>query len=220
MIRKIAAEALGTLLLLAIVVGSGIMGEALSGGNEAIALLGNTIATGAGLVVLILIFGPVSGAHFNPAVTAAFALRGEIAASLAAVYIAAQIIGGVCGVMLAHAMFDLDFIQTSQKARGGLGQAIGEATATFGLILTILGCARSRPEATPYAVGLFITAGYWFTSSTSFANPAVTIARTLTDSFSGVSPAAAPSFIVAEFIGAFIALAVARALFAKPASDG
>lgn len=218
--RKIAAEALGTLLLLAIVVGSGIMGETLSGGNDAIALLGNTIATGAGLVVLILIFGPVSGAHFNPAVTAAFALRGEFAVSLAVAFIAAQIIGGVCGVMLAHAMFDLDLIQTSQKARDGLGQAIGEVTATFGLILTILGCNRSRPEATPYAVGLFITAGYWFTSSTSFANPAVTIARTLTNSFSGITPASAPSFIAAEFIGALLALAFARALFAKPASGG
>ncbi|MEK7265232.1 MAG: MIP/aquaporin family protein [Pseudomonadota bacterium] len=218
MTRKIVAEALGTLLLLAIVVGSGIMGETLAGGNDAVALLGNTLATGAGLIVLILIFGPVSGAHFNPAVTAIFALRGEISVAGAAAYIAAQIAGALCGVALAHAMFDLDLAQTSLKARDGFGQALGEATATFGLILTILGCARNRPEATPYAVGLFITAGYWFTSSTSFANPAVAIARTFTNTFSGMRPADAPSFIAAEFIGALIALALARYLFPKPQS--
>lgn len=213
MIRKIFAEALGTALLLAIVVGSGVMGEALAGGNDAIALLGNTLATGAGLVVLILIFGPVSGAHFNPAVTAAFALRREIAPSLAAAYIAAQMVGGVLGVMLAHAMFDLELLQESVKARSGIGQAIGEATATFGLLLTIFGCARHRPDAVPYAVGLFIAAGYWFTSSTSFANPAVTIARTLTDTFAGVRAADAPVFIAAQFAGAALALIVSRFLF-------
>lgn len=216
MIRKIAAEALGTLMLLAIVVGSGIMGEALASGNGAIALLGNTIASGAGLIVLILIFGPVSGAHFNPAVTAVFALRREISVGAAAAYIAAQIAGALCGVALAHAMFDQDIVQTSLKARAGTGQALGEATATFGLVLAILGCARSRPDAAPFAVGLYIAAGYWFTSSTSFANPAVTIARTFTDSFSGVRLADAPMFIAAQLIGALIALAVAHYLFPKP----
>ena len=220
MIRKLAAEALGTAMLLAIVVGSGIMGEALAGGNDALALLGNTIATGAGLVVLILIFGPVSGAHFNPAVTAVFLIRREIAPRLAAAYAAAQIFGGICGVALAHTMFDLDIMQTSLKARDGFGQVLGEATATFGLILTVLGCARNRPDATPYAVGLFIAAGYWFTSSTSFANPAVTIARTLTDTFAGVRPADAPMFIFAELTGALLALAAARLLFPKDAAPG
>lgn len=213
MIRKIFAEALGTALLLAVVVGSGIMGEALADGNDAVALLGNTLATGAGLVVLILIFGPVSGAHFNPAVTAAFALRREISPSHAAAYVAAQLIGGILGVMLAHAMFDLELLQESAKARSGIGQAIGEATATFGLLLVIFGCVRHRPDKVPYAVGLFITAGYWFTSSTSFANPAVTVARTLTDTFAGVRPVDAPAFVAAEFAGAALALAVSRFLF-------
>jgi glycerol uptake facilitator-like aquaporin len=214
--RKIAAEALGTALLLAIVVGSGIMGENLAGGNAAIALLANSVATGAGLIVLILIFGPVSGAHFNPAVTAIFFLRKEIAPPLAACFIAAQVVGGVLGVFLAHAMFDLDILQASDKVRAGAGQALGEATATFGLILTILGCLRSRPEAVPYAVGLFITAGYWFTSSTSFANPAVTIARTMTDSFAGISAADAPVFIAAQAFGAALALGAAAFLFPRP----
>lgn len=216
--RKIAAEALGTALLLAIVVGSGVMGEALANGNDAVALLGNTIATGAGLVVLIMIFGPLSGAHFNPAVTFIFLLRREIAPAMAAAFILAQIVGGVVGVMLAHAMFDLELVQTSLKARSGLGQAIGEATATFGLILTILGALRFRPESVPFAVGLFITSGYWFTSSTSFANPAVTIARSLTDTFAGVRPADAPMFIAAEFAGAVLAFFAARFLFAQPAA--
>ena len=218
MLQKLAAEAVGTALLLAIVVGSGIMGETLAGGNDAIALLGNTLATAAGLIVLILIFGPVSGAHFNPAVTAVFLIRREIAPGLAAAYIAAQIIAGIFGVVLAHAMFDLDLAQVSGKARSGPGQALGEATATFGLILTILGSIRFRPESVPYAVGLFIAAGYWFTSSTSFANPAVTIARTLTDTFAGVRPADAPMFILAELAGALIALAAARLLFPKTAA--
>lgn len=212
--RKIAAEALGTALLLAIVVGSGIMGDALAGGNDAVALLGNTLATAAGLATLIMIFEPVSGAHLNPAVTAAFLLRREIAPALAWRYIAAQILGGVSGVVLAHAMFDLEIAQLSLKARSGLGQALGEATATFGLVLTILGCVRYRPESLPFAVGLFIAAGYWFTSSTSFANPAVTIARTMTDSFAGVRAADAPAFILAQMIGAAIAVAASRFLFA------
>ncbi len=211
--QKLAAEALGAVLLLAVVVGSGIMGEGLADGNDAIALLGNTIATGAGLVILIWIFCPVSGAHFNPAVTLAFLIRREITPSLAAGYVVAQIAGGVIGVILAHAMFDLDIMQTSLKARAGAGQALGEATATFGLVLTILGCLRFRPESTAMAVGLFITAGYWFTSSTSFANPAVTIARTLTDTFAGIRPADAPSFLLAQFSAAALAAGVAYWMF-------
>lgn len=210
--QKLAAEALGTALLLAIVVGSGIMGDALSD-DDAIALLGNTLATGAGLVVLIFIFGPVSGAHFNPAVTFAFFLRKEIPARDAALYLAAQLIGAVAGVFLAHAMFDLEILQTSVKARAGIGQALGEATATFGLVLTILGCVRFRPDSVAVAVGLFITAGYWFTSSTSFANPAVTVARMLTDTFAGVRPADAPAFIAAQLAAAALATGAAHSLF-------
>lgn len=211
--QKLAAEFIGTALLLAIVVGSGVMGETLAGGNDAVALLGNTLATGAGLYVLITIFGPVSGAHINPAVTFAFFLRKEIGLGLAAAYIAVQIAGGVFGVTLAHAMFDLEILQQSIKARAGEGQVLGEAVATFGLVLTILGALRFRPESVAMAVGLFITAGYWFTSSTSFANPAVTIARTLTDTFSGVRPADMPGFIVAQFLAAALAVAAARLLF-------
>ncbi len=213
--QKLAAEALGTALLLAIVVGSGIMGAALSPGNDAVALLGNTLATGAGLVVLITIFGPVSGAHLNPAVTLAFLIRSEIGLLLAAAYMAAQIAGAIAGVGLAHAMFDLDIVQVSLKARAGAGQALGEATATFGLVLTILGCLRFRPDAIPMAVGLFITAGYWFTSSTSFANPAVTIARTLTDTFAGVRPADAPAFLLAQFSAAALAVGAAAWMFTE-----
>lgn len=218
MIRKLCAETLGAALLLAIVVGSGIMGESLAGGNDAIALLGNTLATGAGLVVLILIFAPVSGAHFNPAVTLVFLARREITPQLATAFIIVQIIGGALGVMWAHAMFDLEIVQVSLKARAGIGQALGEATATFGLILTILGCSRFRPASVPYAVGLFIAAGYWFTSSTSFANPAVTIARTLTDTFAGLRPVDAPLFIAAQIAGALVAAGLARFLFEKPAA--
>lgn len=221
--QKLAAEALGTALLLAIVVGSGIMGAALSPGNDAVALLGNTLATGAGLVVLITMFGPVSGAHFNPAVTLAFLIRSEIGLALAAGYMIVQIAGGLAGVALAHAMFDLDILQVSLKARAGAGQALGEATATFGLVLTILGCLRFRPESVAMAVGLFITAGYWFTSSTSFANPAVTIARTLTDTFAGVRPADAPTFLLAQFSAAALAVGAATWLFTErkpiPARD-
>ncbi|MCB2097685.1 MAG: aquaporin [Parvularculaceae bacterium] len=213
MIRKLSAEALGTMLLLAIVVGSGIMGDALSGGNDGIALLGNSIATGAGLVVLILIFGPVSGAHFNPAVTLLFLLRKELGAGVAAAYAIAQIVGAVGGVLLAHAMFGLDLIQSSATAREGFGQAISEVTATAGLLLTILGCSRFGLQATANGVGLFIAAGYWFTSSTSFANPAVAIARTLTDTFAGIRPGDAPLFIVAELCGVFAALLIAKLLF-------
>lgn len=217
--QKLAAEALGTALLLAIVVGSGIMGDALSD-DDAIALLGNTLATGAGLVILIFIFGPVSGAHFNPAVTFAFLLRKEIAPGTAALYLAAQLIGAALGVFLAHAMFDLPVLQTSLKARAGLGQALGEGTATFGLVLTILGCIRFRPDSVAVAVGLFITAGYWFTSSTSFANPAVTVARMLTDTFAGVRPADAPAFIAAQFVAAALAVLAAGFLFTPKARLG
>lgn len=211
--QKLAAEALGTALLLAVVVGSGIMGETLAGGNDAIALLGNTIATGAGLYVLITIFGPVSGAHFNPAVTAAFLLRREITPGMAAAFIGVQIVGGVLGVLVTHAMFDVAILQESIKARAGTGQALGEAVATFGLVLTILGCVRFRPESVAMAVGLYITAGYWFTSSTSFANPAVTIARTMTDTFAGIRPVDAPWFILAQFSASALAVGLAAWLF-------
>ncbi|GBF25563.1 aquaporin Z [bacterium MnTg02] len=214
MARRLFAEWLGTLFLLAVVVGSGIMADRLSGGNVAIALLANSIATGAILVVLILIFGPISGAHFNPAVTLAFAIRKEISPQDSAQYVAAQIIGGVAGVIIAHAMFDNPLIDPSTTARTGMGQWIGEFVATFGLVATILGCLKARPEAVPYAVGLFITAGYWFTSSTSFANPAVTIARGLTNTFSGIDPAHIGAFIMMQLIAAAVATMSFRWLLA------
>jgi len=213
--RRLTAEFVGTALLLAVVVGSGIMGERLAGGNVAIALLGNTIATGAMLVVLILIFGPISGAHFNPAVTFTFALQRGISGSDAIAYVVVQVAGGLAGVWLAHLMFGEALIMLGTNTRTGLGQWVAEGVATFGLVATILGCLRARPDAVPYAVGLFITAGYWFTSSTSFANPAVTIARSFTDTFSGIRPIDAPAFIVAQFIGAAIATALFVWLFAR-----
>ncbi|MBL8670814.1 MAG: aquaporin family protein [Alphaproteobacteria bacterium] len=200
--RRFAAEAVGTALLVATVVGSGIMGERLSGGNDALALLGNTIATGAILVVLVLGLGPVSGAHFNPAVTLVMAQRREFPWGDAAPYVAAQVAGGIAGTVLAHAMFDLPLLQLGVKARWGVSQWLAEAVAAFGLIGTILTAARARPDALPWAVGLYITAGYWFTASTSFANPAVTIARALTDSFSGIDPAHVPPFAAAQVAGA------------------
>ncbi len=206
--RRLVAEALGTAGLLATVVGSGIMGETLAGGNVAIALLANAIATGAILAVLILVFGQVSGAHFNPAVTLAFALRREITVADAGLYVCMQVVGGIVGVFAAHAMFDLSILQTSATARTGMPQWFAEAVATFGLVATILGAVRFRPEAVAYAVGLYITAGYWFTASTSFANPAVTVARALTDTFSGIQPAHAPGFIAAQFVGAVAATAL------------
>ena len=219
--QKLAAEGIGTGLLLAIVVGSGIMGDNLAAGNDAIALLGNTIATGAGLFVLITIFGPISGAHLNPAVTAAFLIRREISPGMASTYVILQIIGAIMGVALAHAMFDLEIVQQSIKARTGAGQILGEAVATFGLVLTILGCIRFRAESTAMAVGLYITAGYWFTSSTSFANPAVTIARTLTNTFAGVRPADTPAFIIAQFAAAALATILAGWLFSpRDVSNG
>lgn len=206
MARRIVAELVGTALLLAIVVGSGIMGARLAGGNDAIALLANTIATGAGLVVLILMFGPVSGGHFNPAVTLVMAIRRAIGARAAALYIAAQGVGAVLGVWLAHAMFAEPLWQVSARLRDGPSQGLSEFVATFGLIGTILATGRSRPDATPVAVGLYITAAYWFTASTSFANPAVTIARSLSNTFAGIAPASVSLFIVGEVAGALAAM--------------
>jgi glycerol uptake facilitator-like aquaporin len=194
--------------LLAAVVGSGIMAQRLAGGNVAIALLGNTLPTGAILVVLILIFGPLSGAHFNPLVSAAFAARRDLAWRDAAFYIAAQIGGGIAGVWLAHLMFDLAPLQISQTIRSGAGQWLSEAVATFGLLLTIVGCLASAPASIAYAVGLYITAAYWFTASTSFANPAVTVARSLSDTFAGIAPADAPAFLVAQTLGGIMAILV------------
>jgi glycerol uptake facilitator-like aquaporin len=200
--RRAAAEFLGTALLLATVVGSGIMAERLAGGNQAVALLGNTIPTGAILVVLILIFGPISGAHFNPVVTLVFAAKGEARRGEVLTYIPVQIAGAIAGVFLAHLMFDEPILQISGKLREGPGQAVSEFVATFGLIATILGVRRLRADTVPAAVGLYITAAYWFTASTSFANPAVTIARSLTNTFSGIAPENAPIFIVAQLLGA------------------
>jgi glycerol uptake facilitator-like aquaporin len=203
--RRVIAEGFGTAFLLAIVIGSGIMGERLAGGNTAIALLGNTLATGAGLVVLITIFGPLSGAHFNPAVTLVFALRGDIPWREACAYVAAQTAGAVLGVWLAHLMFAEPVFQLSTKLRDGPAQGLSEAVATFGLIGTILGGLRFRPEATPVLVGLYISSAYWFTASTSFANPAVTLARSLSDTFAGIAPVSAPQFILAQLAGAVLA---------------
>ncbi len=200
--RCLAAEALGALFLLATIVGSGIMAERLAGGNVAISLLANTIATGAILVVLILIFGPISGAHFNPVVTLIFVLRREISWRTGALYSLVQIISGISGVWIAHAMFGEPIFMLSTKERFGFGQWLAEALATFGLIATILGCRRHRAEAVPYAVGLYITAAYWFTASTSFANPAVTIARSLSNTFAGIAPLHMPAFILAQLLGA------------------
>jgi glycerol uptake facilitator-like aquaporin len=203
--RRLVAEGLGTALLLAIVIGSGIMGQGLAGGNTAIALLGNTLATGAGLVVLITIFGPLSGAHFNPAVTLVFAMRQEIGLGVALAYVMAQVVGAVVGSWAAHAMFAEPIWQISTKLRDGPAQAFSEFVATFGLIVAILGSLRFRPEATPMIVGLYITSAYWFTASTSFANPAVTLARSLSDTFAGIAPSSAPAFIVAQVAGAVVA---------------
>jgi glycerol uptake facilitator-like aquaporin len=214
--RRLVAEALGTTFLLATVVGSGIMAERLAGGNTALALLANAIATGAILAVLILKFAPISGAHFNPAVTLAFALKGEIGRSAAWSYVVVQVAGGLLGTWLAHVMFAEPVFQASTTVRSGFPQWTAEFVAAFGLVGTILACLKARPEALPYAVGLFITAGYWFTSSTSFANPAVAIARSFTDTFSGIRPLDAPGFIVAELLGAAAAAFVFGWLLAPP----
>lgn len=211
--QRLAAEALGTAFLLATVVGSGIMAQRLSGGNVALALLGNTLPTGAILVVLILIFGPVSGAHFNPAVSIAFALRRELSWADAGAYIAMQIVGGLVGVWAAHLMFELPLWQVSTTVRSGPSQWLAEFIATFGLLLTIFGCAARTKEAVAYAVGLYITAAYWFTSSTSFANPAVTLARSMSNTFAGIAPAGVLPFVVAQIIGALTAAALARWLW-------
>jgi glycerol uptake facilitator-like aquaporin len=208
--QRFAAEALGTGLLLATVIGSGIMGERLAGGNVALALLGNTLATGAMLAVLITMFGPISGAHFNPAVTAVFAIRGEIARRDVAGYLTAQIVGGILGVLVAHGMFEENILQISTKVRAGPAQWLSEAVAAFGLVLTILLTLRANPAAVATSVGLFITAAYWFTASTSFANPAVTVARALSDTFAGIRPADVVPFIVAQLLGAVAAAFVSR----------
>jgi len=211
--QRLSAEVLGTALLLAAIVGSGIMAAKLAGGNGALALLCSTLPTGAILVALILALGPVSGAHFNPAVTLAFLIRRELGGRTAALYIASQILGGIVGVLAAHAMFDLPVWQVSQTARTGAGQWLAEGIATFGLVLTIFCCLHNARDAIPYAVGLYITSAYWFTASTSFANPAVTIARSLSDTFAGIAPAGVLGFIAVQLVGAALGLGAATALF-------
>lgn len=206
--RRLAAEFIGTAMLLAVVVGSGIMGERLAGGNVAIALLGNTVATGAGLIVLIHMFGPISGAHFNPAVTLSVLARRGMPIREAGPYVAAQTAGAIAGVWSAHVMFAEPILQVSTKARDGFAQGFSEAVATFGLIGTILSVQRHRPDFTPVAVGLYIVAAYWFTASTSFANPAVTIARSLSDSFAGIAPASVPIFVAGQLAGTVAALSL------------
>jgi glycerol uptake facilitator-like aquaporin len=208
MVRKLMAEALGTLILVCTVVGSGIMAVNLAEGNNAVALLGNTLATGAILVVLITVFGPLSGAHFNPAVSLVFRLKGNLDNRGLLAYVSAQFIGGLVGTALAHAMFELPLFTSSVNIRTGHGQFIAEMVATFGLVVTILGGLKYRSEAVPMLVGLYITAGYWFTASTSFANPAVTLARGFTDSFSGIRPIDMPLFWAAQIVGAVFALAM------------
>ncbi|MCC8939610.1 aquaporin family protein [Bradyrhizobium sp. Arg68] len=216
--QRAFAEWLGTAFLLAAVVGSGIMAERLASGNAALALLCNTIPTGAILVVLILAFGPVSGAHFNPAVSFAFAIRQQARWTDTAAYVAAQIAGAIAGVWIAHLMFDLAVWQVSTTARTGTGQWIAETVATFGLLTTIFGVAARTPQATAYAVGLYITSAYWFTASTSFANPAVTIARALSNTFAGIAPDGVVPFIAAQLAGACLAIPVARVLW-RPQID-
>ena len=217
--RRLAAELLGTAFLVATVVGSGVMAETLAGGNMAVALLGNTLATGAILVVLIAMLGPVSGAHFNPAVSLVMLLGREMSARVFLGYFLAQIAGGILGTLMAHAMFDLPLLQTSQHVRQGPAQVLSEVVATFGLLATILGCRRSRPEIIPVAVALYVVAGYWFTASTCFANPAVAIARSLSDTFAGIRPVDVPWFILAELAGAVCAAGFSRWLLApEPAT--
>lgn len=214
--RQLLAEALGTVLLLAIVIGSGVMAERLSGGNVALALLANTLATVGGLYVLIEVFGPVSGAHFNPAVSAVMAWRGALPAAALPAYVAAQLLGAVLGAWLAHAMFDMTLLQFSTKARGGTGPWIAEGVATFGLLLVILRAPGSRVAA---MVAAYIGAAYWFTASTSFANPAAVFGRMFSNSFAGIAPASAPGFVIAELAGAALAVAVNAALAARPAGE-
>lgn len=217
--RRVAAEGLGSFFLFAAVIGSGIMAEALAGGNTAVALLGNTLATGAILFVLITMLGPVSGAHFNPAVSLIMAVRRDIRWGDAGLYVLAQFAGGLIGALAVHIMFNMPLWEYSLKSRTGVGQWLGEAVATFGLILTILATARQRPALVPASVALYITSAYWFTSSTSFANPAITFVRSLTNSFSGIAPADVPSFIAAQIVGAGLALIAANLLLDEDAPE-
>ncbi|HKB96039.1 MAG TPA: MIP/aquaporin family protein [Rhizomicrobium sp.] len=217
--RRLAAEFLGTAFLLVAVVGSGVMAERLAGGNIAVALLANALATGAALVVLITVFAPLSGAHFNPCVTLYAALRGEMAWRIAALYIPAQVAAAIAGVWLTHAMFAMPVLEISTHLRDGPPQWLAEMVATFGLLLTIIGAVRFAPTATPMLVGLYITGAYWFTASTSFANPAVTVARALTDSFAGIAPASAPGFIAAQLLATFAAVRLLPWLFASEAKN-
>ena len=218
LVRRTASEALATAALLATVVGSGIMGDRLSGGSVGLALLANTIATGAMLVVLILALGPVSGAHMNPVVTLVEAAAGRLPWRAAPAYVAAQLAGGLAGVALAHGMFEEPWLSWSTKVRAGPAQMLSEAVATFGLVLVVVGVSKSRPAAVPFAVGLYITSAYWFTASTSFANPAVTLARSLTNTFAGIRFVDVPGFFVAQAAGALLAVGAARVLF--PAARG
>ena len=211
--RRLIAEGIGSFFLFACVIGSGIMAANLSGGNDAVALLGNTLATGAILFVLITMLGPISGAHMNPAVSLVAASRGELRWLDAGAYIMAQLVFGILGAWAAHLMFDLPTLQLSVKARTGLGQWTGEAIATFGLVLTVLGTVKHRPQWVQASIALYITAAYWFTSSTSFANPAITVARSLSDTFAGIAPVDVPLFVMAQLIGAGCAALVARSLF-------
>ncbi|HKR15861.1 MIP/aquaporin family protein [Rhizorhapis sp.] len=213
--RGLAGEAIGSFFLFATVIGSGVMADRLAGGNTALALLGNSLATGAMLFVLITMLAPLSGAHFNPAVSLISRWRGEITTQAMILYIFAQLGGGLLGVWMAHGMFELPILQISSTARTGLGQWLGEMVATFGLVLTILGTARTHPRAVPASVALYISAAYWFTSSTSFANPAITIARSLSDSFAGIAPAHVPAFIAAQLAGAALAHCASKALFPR-----
>lgn len=213
--RKLSAEAIGTFFLLATVVGSGIMGDQLSGGSVGLALLANALATGAALVVLITMLGPISGAHFNPAVTLAFFIRREIGGKTALLYVLAQITAGILGVWAAHIMFDDALFQASTKIRSGGSQWFSEFIATFGLVFVIFATLRAKASAVPMAVGLYITAAYWFTSSTSFANPAVTIARSFSDTFAGIRPADAPAFIGAQIVATLVCVGVVKWLFSE-----
>lgn len=217
--QRIAAEVVGSAILVAAVIGSGIMAQSLSGGNAAIALLANTIATGAILYVLITALGPVSGAHFNPAVSLVFAMRREITWAVAVAFTAAQVAGGIGGAILAHAMFDQPLIQFSTHARTGVSQWLSEAVATFALVFTILGTLRARPDAVPISVALVIVAGYWFTASTSFANPAVTVARSLSNTFAGIAPTDVPMFVLSQLLGACIAVVAANGFGWQPTSS-
>lgn len=217
--RKVVAEGIGTAGLVAAVVGSGIMGDALSGGNMAVALLANTLATSAALVALILTFGPISGAHFNPAVTVAMAWRGGIATRTAVRYVFAQVFGGTGGAVVAHLMFGKPVLALSQHVRAGGAQVFSEFVATFGLLAVISSASRYRPNDMPMGVAAYIAAAYWFTASTSFANPAVTLARALTDTFAGIRPADVPAFVIAQLLGALAATALFRWLLESPSTD-